>query len=118
MKGRNILVYKGYVGVFEYYPDDEMFHGSVANVNDVIHFTGRSVAELKASLQEGVEDYLEACAQFGKEPEKPFSGRFVVRLEPETHRNAAIAARLEGQSLNGWIAGLIAREAEKKLKAS
>lgn len=67
----NTLSYKAYVGVFGYEPDDDAFHGEVIGLRDVIHFAGGSLAELRASLAEGVEDYLAMCAEAGVAPEKP-----------------------------------------------
>ena len=56
------------------------------------------------NIEESVEDYLEACAEFGKEPEKPLTGQFVVRVRPEVHRSAVLAAKIENKSLNAWVA--------------
>ena len=50
-----------------------------------------------------MDDYLEFCAQRGESPEKPFSGKFVIRLPAELHRKAYIQAKLADKSLNGWV---------------
>ena len=73
----NAFQYKGYVGTFEFEPDDDAFHGEIAGIRDVIHFTGRSVDELRQAFQEAVEDYVATCTEIGKSPEKPYSGRFM-----------------------------------------
>ena len=99
----SILTYKGYQGRFEYDPEADIFHGDVLHINDVITFQGRSIDELKAALADSVEDYLEFCAQKGKTPEKPYSGRFNVRIAPELHQKAAHTAAIEGMSLNNWV---------------
>ena len=103
--------YKGYVGKVDFDEEDELFHGEVINTRDVITFQGRSVRELKRSLKESVEDYLEFCRERGEEPDKPFSGRFVVRIPPEVHRTAVIEARRSGKSLNAWVREAIERTA-------
>ncbi len=100
----SILTYKGYQGSFEYDPEADIFHGDVLHLTDVITFQGRSIDELKAALAESVEVYLEYCAEKGKAPQKPFSGTFNVRLNPELHRRIAVEAAAAGQSLNGWVA--------------
>jgi predicted HicB family RNase H-like nuclease len=100
----NILKYKKYVATVELDPDAGILHGEIINLNDVVTFQGRSVEELRQAFKDSVEDYLAACAEFGREPEKPFSGQFIVRVRPEVHRSAVIAARSAGKSLNGWIA--------------
>ena len=74
------------------------------NLRDVITFQGGSVEELKQALADSIEDYLEFCAKRGEEPEKPYSGQFVVRVEPAVHRAAASAAKRAGLSLNKWVA--------------
>ncbi|MHB8987854.1 MAG: toxin-antitoxin system HicB family antitoxin [Desulfobulbia bacterium] len=40
----------------------------------------------------------------GQAPEKPFTGKFVLRLSPDLHRKVYIAARAAGKSLNAWVA--------------
>ena len=99
----NTLEYKNYLGRFEYDPEADLFHGEVVNMRDVVTFQGRSIDELKTALADSVEDYLEFCRERDREPDKPFSGRFNVRLGPELHRKAAQAAALADKSLNAWI---------------
>jgi predicted HicB family RNase H-like nuclease len=101
------MEYNGYVARVEFDDVAGVFHGQVLNLRDVITFQGTSVKELRRELKASVEDYLEFCAERGEEPDKPFSGRFVVRIDPELHSQAATAAALEGQSLNSWVAGAI-----------
>ena len=69
----------------------------------MITFEGTSVDEVQQAFHESVDDYLEFCAQRGESPEKPFSGKFVVRLPAELHRKAYIQAKLKDKSLNSWI---------------
>lgn len=99
----NTMSYKGYTGKFVYDPDADIFHGEVMNLTDVITFQGRSIDELKTALADSVEDYLEFCARQGKQPQKPFSGRFNVRISPELHQCIANQAVISGKSLNTWI---------------
>ena len=47
--------------------------------------------------------YLAFCAKRGEEPEKPFTGKFVVRIPPDLHRKVYVAAKKSGASLNSWI---------------
>ena len=103
-----MIEYKGYTGVFEYDSSIEAFHGRVVGLQDVVTFQGRSVEELKTEMAESVEDYLELCAEVGKDPERPYRGEFLVRTTPEVHRAAAVAAESEGMSLNAWVEATIA----------
>jgi len=54
-----------------------------------------------------VDDYLAFCAQRGESPEKPFSGKFVVRLPADLHGKAYVQAKLADKSLNGWITDVV-----------
>ena len=100
----NILTYKGYQGRFEYDPEADIFHGDVLHISDVVTFRGRSIDELKTALADSIEDYFALCKELGKPHQKPFSGRFNVRLTPELHQKATHTAAVEGMSLNTWIA--------------
>jgi predicted HicB family RNase H-like nuclease len=91
-----------------------LFHGEVINMRDVVTFQGRTVAELRKAFRESLEDYVEFCAQRGEEPEKPFSGKFVVRLSPELHREITIAARRRGRSVNAWVSEHLAQSAARE----
>jgi predicted HicB family RNase H-like nuclease len=98
--GNNLLTYKGYLGQVEFDSQAGLFHGEVINTRDVITFQGECVVELQLAFSDSVEDYLEFCAERGETPEKPFSGKFVVRVNPDLHRKAALLARQKGISLN------------------
>jgi predicted HicB family RNase H-like nuclease len=97
------MEYKGYLGKVEIDEEAGLFHGEVINVRDVITFEGDSVAELQQAFRESIDDYLAFCAERGEEPDKPFSGRFMVRVNPELHRRIATRARLSDKSLNSWV---------------
>jgi len=98
-----MMEYKGYVAKVEFDDEDDIFHGEVINLRDVITFQGQAVNELRQAFQESVEDYLAFCAERGEAPEKPYSGKFSVRINPELHRKITIQARTASKSLNRWI---------------
>jgi predicted HicB family RNase H-like nuclease len=98
-----MMEYKGYVGKVEFDDEAGIFHGEVLDTRDVITFQGKSVAELKKAFQESVDDYLAFCKQRGESPNKPFSGQFITRIEPELHRQVSLAASISGKSLNAWV---------------
>jgi len=102
------LEYKGYKGSAEFDDEAGVFHGEVLDTRDVITFQGTSVDDLELAFRESVDDYLDYCRERGEEPEKPFSGRLMLRLPPELHRRLYIEARREGKSLNQWIADRLA----------
>lgn len=101
------MTYRGYTGSVEYSSRDRIFHGTLVGITDIITFEGSSVEALERSFRESVDDYLDFCGEQGMEPQKPYSGKFVLRLSPEVHRAASIAARRAHSSMNGWIIGAI-----------
>jgi len=108
-----MMEYKGYTGVIEFDPSIDGFHGRVVGLQDVVTFEGRSLDELRREMAESVEDYLELCAETGKDPERPYRGEFLVRTTPELHRAAATEAEASGMSLNAWVEAAIAQVVEK-----
>jgi len=107
--------YKGYTGLVEFDEDAKIFHGEVIGLRDVVTFQGRSVAELEKALADSIEYYLAWCAERNKQPEKPFSGKLMVRTTPELHSRAAIAAARIGLSLNKYIEKAIEDETQRVL---
>ena len=96
------MKHNGYIGQIDFDEDADLFHGQVINLHDVITFQGRSIDELRQALADSVQDYIEFCAERGEAAEKPFSGKFILRVPPELHRSMAIAAAREPKSLNAW----------------
>jgi len=107
------MEYKGYRATVAYDEQADLFHGEVIDTRDVITFQGRSVDALKRALRESVDDYLDWCAERGKEPDKPFSGKLMLRMEPDLHRSLSAAAARAGKSLNAWIAERLAESAAR-----
>jgi predicted HicB family RNase H-like nuclease len=102
------LEYKGYVARIEADEDNERFHGRVINISDVVNFKGRSMAELKREFAKSMEEYFSFCREEGDQPEQPFSGKFVLRIDPAVHRAIAKAADREGLSINKWAQAALA----------
>lgn len=105
--------YKGYAARIEFDAEDEVFAGHIAGINDVIGFHADKVADLKVAFHESVDDYLATCAELGKQPQKPYSGRVMFRIDPQVHANAARAAELSGKSLNEWAGEVLAKAASR-----
>lgn len=98
-----MMEYKGYFAKVEFDDKANIFHGEVINLRDVITFEGESVDELRTSFADSVEDYLAFCKERGEEPDKPYSGKFLVRVEPELHKTLVVQARKNGKSLNTLV---------------
>lgn len=95
--------YKGYLGRAEYDADDDLLHGELLGIRDVITFAGKTPRELQKAFQQSVDDYLDWCKRRGKEPLRPFSGNFLVRATPELHRRLSTTAESQGKSLNAFV---------------
>jgi predicted HicB family RNase H-like nuclease len=108
----NILTYKGYIGSVEYSSEDEVFCGKIEFITDTVLYEGSSVEELKKNFQEAVDDYIEACIEIGKEPQKPFKGRILARINPELHKKAALIALQKRISINKFVETAIRHEIE------
>ena len=75
----------------------------------MVGFHAETVADLNAAFREAVNDYVATCRAIGKEPEKAYSGKLMLRIAPEVHANAALAAQLAGTSLNQWAEEVLKR---------
>lgn len=100
----NTMTHKGYAAQIEYSDEDQCFIGHIAGIKDVVGFHGESVSELRAAFEEAVDDYLETCARLNRSPQKPYSGKLMLRIPPEIHAAVAVAAEVSGKSINQWAA--------------
>lgn len=99
-----MLKYKGYSGIVEYDSDGKIFTGEVIGLRSMITFQGRTPEELENSFRESIDLYLDMCSDDGVSPEKPYSGRFNIRITSELHREIVQKAASERKSLNEWVA--------------
>ena len=98
-----MMEYKNFIGVVEYDADAKIFHGDVINARAVITFQGTSAEEIELAFRNSIDDYLDWCKIDGVEPEKPYSGKFSLRLSPDLHREVAITARKMNISINNFV---------------
>lgn len=99
-----MMTYKGYGSTIRFDDEADLFHGEVTGLRDVVTFQGRTVDEVRAAFRESIDDYLDFCASRGEAPDKPYSGRFLLRVDPALHRRLVELSTDEGESLNNWIA--------------
>lgn len=95
--------YKGYTAKIEYDPQDMVLVGRVESIRDVVTFYATDVDALEREFHTSVDEYIAFCKERGDEPEKPFSGRILLRCPGELHKEIATAARAEKVSLNAWL---------------
>ena len=105
-----MMEYKGFIGTVEYDAEAKIFHGDIINTKDVITFQGTTVKEIESAFKESIDDYISWCKEEGVEPEKPYSGRFNVRLAPQLHQKIAILAKQKRVSLNSFVEKAIVNE--------
>jgi predicted HicB family RNase H-like nuclease len=108
-----MMEYKGYIGHVEFDDEADIFHGEVINTRDVITFQGKNVDEIKQAFQDSIEDYLEYCTKLNQQPEKPFTGKFMLRIPPDLHRKIFVAAKQSGGSINTWIKDQLTQSVER-----
>ena len=96
----NQLHYKDYIGSVFFSEEDGVFHGKIIGLHDSISFEGESVKELTEDFHNAVDEYLEFCADVGKQPEK---SSFSVRISPELYNIAVVYASQKGLPLNIFV---------------
>jgi predicted HicB family RNase H-like nuclease len=99
----DILEYKSYYGSVQFSSEDEVFYGKLLGIDDLVTFEGGSVRELKKAFHEAVDDYLETCAEVGKDPDKTYKGTFNIRISTDLHKAAAVYAAVNNISLNDFV---------------
>lgn len=98
-----MLKYEGYTGHVEFDDEADLFHGEVLDLKDVVTFQGKTPSEIRQAFRDSIDNYLEFCKERGEDPDRPFSGRLILRLPKDLHRNAFLRAKEAGVSLNNWI---------------
>jgi len=95
-----------------------ILHGKVVNIVDTVTFAGESISELKEAFQKSVDVYLDFCEERGEDPEKPFSGNFLLRLDPILMDRKGQSSQATHGTHKGSLAywTLVARLLEQKCK--
>lgn len=98
----NTMSYRGYLASMAFDADDKVIVGRVLDIDDIISFHGESIGEFETNFRTVVDDYIAACESLGAAPEKPASGKLMLRVAPTVHAAALKAAARNGISLNKW----------------
>ena len=109
-----MMEYKGYIAKVEFDDEARTFHGEIINMRDVVTFEADCVNDLEREFYISVDDYLEYCEELGREPSKPFSGKFVLRVSSELHKEIYIKSQLADKSLNTWITEVLEQAVTEK----
>lgn len=106
---KDMMHYKGYYGSVHFDDEELLFHGKIEFIRALVSYEATNAKDLRRSLEEAVDDYLELCETQGVEPEAPFKGSLNIRLGPDLHRRVAIAAEHHHTSLNKFITDTLKR---------
>lgn len=98
----NTMSYRGYTASMVFDVADKIIVGRILDIHDIVVFHGDSVTQFELGFHTAVNDYISACAVLGSKPEKPASGKLMLRIAPEVHAAAIKAAARSGISLNKW----------------
>ena len=105
----NSMNHSGYTARIEYDERDNILVGRILGLRAIISFHGQTVGELRKAFEHAVDDYLAECAEKGISPEKPASGKLLLRVSPEVHGRAIVVAQASGKSLNQWVSEVLER---------
>ena len=98
----NTMNHKGYTARIEFDERDTIFVGRVLELRTMISFHGETVAELRSAFEAAIDEFLRDCKEQGVRPEKPASGKLMLRVPPAVHGAALVAAKAAGKSLDQW----------------
>jgi predicted HicB family RNase H-like nuclease len=111
----NTMSYKNYTARIEFDGRDNIFVGCVLRLDSIISFHGETVSELRHAFEVAIDDFLNDCKAQGITPEKPASGKLMLRVPPETHGAALVAAQAAGKSLNQWATEVLQSAAHAQI---
>jgi predicted HicB family RNase H-like nuclease len=114
----NSMEYKGYVGTVEYSAEDGCFIGRIHGLRDSVTFEGESVADLRTDFENAVDSYLTTCAEIGKEPQKQYSGKMLLRLPADLHYELTVRAEAIGDSVNSLVVEAVESLCKNKKRAA
>lgn len=100
---KNTMMYKNYIGTVNFSEEDRVFYGKVIGITDSISFEGDTVESLIDDFHDAVDEYLDFCAENGKDPQQQYKGTFNVRITADLHRKASLGASARNISLNRYV---------------
>ena len=107
----NMMKYKNYIARIEFDDEDRIFVGRLAGIDDIVSFHGSTVDELETAFHESVDHYLEVSERTGRAPQKPYSGKLMLRINPDVHAAVATASQVQGKSINQWASEVLSKAA-------
>ncbi len=102
------LMHRGYAAKVAFDAEDRIFFGRIAGIADIVTFHADTVDDLVRAFEDAVDNYMAMSEKLGRDAQKPYSGKLMLRVPPELHARAAMLAEASGKSLNAWVADLLA----------
>ncbi|WP_257266124.1 type II toxin-antitoxin system HicB family antitoxin [Endozoicomonas sp. ONNA2] len=99
----NQMNINGYIAVITYDPEIDLFRGEFVGLNGGADFYAADVKNLHQEGKVSLKVFLDACKEEGIEPRKAFSGKLNLRIDPDLHESASVAAAASNRSLNQFI---------------
>lgn len=75
----DLLEHRGYLGSVHYSKEDNVLHGRLEFIRDLVTYEAQDLVGLKAAFQESIDDYLQFCRDHGCRPDVPLKWSFNVR---------------------------------------
>jgi predicted HicB family RNase H-like nuclease len=110
---KNIIDIDGRKALVSFDPEIKMLRGECLGLSGGADFYATSVSELEEEGGRLLAVHLDLCREKGPAPFKAFSGRFNVRLDPDLHEPAVIAAASGSKSLNDGVSDAIRQATEE-----
>lgn len=95
--------HEGYIAEVTIDEESGWLHASTLGMRDVVNAEAETFTQLKEEFAISINEYLAFCKEMGREPEKPYSGKFQLRTNPAIHRHAVALAKQQGKSLNAFV---------------
>ncbi len=103
----NTMEHRGYTARIDFDDRDMLLVGRILGIRAVISFHADNAVALRQAFEAAVNDYLDDCAARGIAPQKPASGKLMLRVPPAVHSAALVAAQAAGTSLNQWASKVL-----------
>ncbi|KJR42135.1 HicB family protein [Candidatus Magnetoovum chiemensis] len=72
----NTIEYKGFIGSVYFSAKDNILHGKIEQIDDLVSYEGTSIDEIHKAFYDAVDDYISFCKEIGKEIELPAFHQF------------------------------------------
>lgn len=63
--------YRNFIGSVQVSLEDNVLHGKLINITDLVSYEADTVPGLKLAFEEAVDDYIATCEKLNREPNKP-----------------------------------------------